>query len=533
MPEASVAVQEGTNTGFTAVYEQGFVRARYEQWLQSGFAQAAYMARDISQYGSVRPETRLRVRNERKGMAIEKLGEPYVTCFDYNIVEGELQAEDGELFTEIFTRGHERALRDFGNDSRLGFLVNRHEADVHNAMFLQEIASDISYPVGTAVIINSPSPSPTELRLPVDLLEAYNYRPNEQLAMQWVAVKTDKGIRLQTLSLFNAGVEQLAEATSIVSGMPVEVSNRETMPWQRTVFMTGGDSDVARQLQSAFDSIMYREEGRRTFHGLEPDKHASKNASALVETAGFSQTLDASELIIEQVSSSLVLGDFCVDRNFMAQLLAIQKADGSYELEGSDRSAVMRVLNIAHPNYYDVQSALRVAQKAADAILWAQLRSLYDGKDIQIYSNTQDAVYAGVASVETHRKQGSSEYDCPGAGPEKSDQKSIFYMSADQLASAFMRKVFTTNCPLCQEKNVTATQENGTITCGSCNGCVEICTGAVIQKSRKQAKIKRESGKLATKNIGVIDWFVAQLISENKRQKGRMPKGAKYEKIAA
>lgn len=525
------AIKESTDvcTRFNTDIEG--VSESYEYWLACGFSQAAYMARDFLRHGFVLSETRKRVRNEQKGMAIEKLGEPYITSFEYNNVDGCLRAEDGEMFVPIFTRGYDKASEYVEDDPRLAFLLKRHEADIDHAMFLQELASDPGAPIGTTVVINSPSPSPSELGIPIEILEDYNYRPNEKLAMQWVATKTLKGIRLQTSSLFNAEPQQLAEATSMVSGQPVWVSDRESMPGQRTVFIPGLGVDVAHQLQMEFDNIQLRETGKQTFHGLEPDNHAGEDVTWLVETNEFKQALSASQSIIERVAESLVTGEFLVDREYMKQLLAIKKSDGIYELDGDYRNSVEIIINSSRPSDLDFYPALQAAKKGADAIIWATLRNLYDGKKVKNAIDVSEAIQIGVSNVEEHRQQGTEEYGCPG-GASGSRQKSIFDTTADQLASAFMRRIFITNCPLCEEKNVTATQENGTITCGSCSGCVEVCTGAVISKSRKQAKVQRESGKLAAKSFGIIELIIAEWKSGNNKS-SRKSKVKKYEKIAA
>lgn len=533
MPAPRLATNEGINRVCSPEGGLDNLSMSYEYWLASGFSQAAYMARDILQHGGVTPETRQRVRNERKGIAIEKLGKPFITSFEYDNNDGCLKAEDGEMFVKIFTRGYDKAAEDVQGDPRLNFLVERFETDIDHAIFLQDLASDLNVPIGTTVVINSPSPSPEDIGVPAEILEDFNYRPREGLAMVWVVTKTANGIRLQTCSLFNAEPEHLAEATSIVSGQPVAILDREVMPSQRTVFLPDANVDIAEQLRTSFDDIHWRENGMQTFHGLQPDQYQREDVTYLVETAEFVQALSASELIIERVAQSLVSGEFLVEHKYMRQLLSIKKSDGSYELEGDLRDSVLRVINMTQAKEQDFYPALYVARQGADAIIWATLRNLYDRKAVKITADISEAVQIGVSSVEAHRQLGTPEYGCPGDGSSKSNQQSIFNMSTDQLVSAFMRKTFITNCPLCEEKNVTATQENGTITCGSCSACVEICTGTVIQKSRKQAKAKKMSGKLATKNVGVIDWFVAQLISENKRQKGRMLKGAKYEKIAS
>ncbi len=506
---------------------------QYEDWLKSGFGQAAYIARDIHMHGFVMAETRQRVRNERKGIAIEKLGEPYITSFEYKNIDGCLRAEDGEMFVEIFTRGYDKAAKDVQDDTRLSFLLERFETDIDHAVFLQDLSSDINVPVGTTVVMNSPSPSPEDTGVPAETLEDYNYRPHEGLAMQWIATKTANGIRLQTCSLFNAEPEHLAEATSIVAGQPVAILDREAMPKQRTVFLPDANADVAQQLRTSFDDILWRETGMQTFHGLQPDQYPREDVTFLVETAEFGQALSASESIIESVAESLISGEFLIDHKYMRQLLSIKKSDGSYELEGDQRDSVMRAINSkSKPKDKDFYPALNVARQGADAIIWATLRNLYDRKSVKITADISEAVEIGVSGVEEHRQQGTNEYGCPGDGPGNSNQKSIFEMSSDQLASAFMRRTFITNCPLCEEKNVTATQENGTLTCGSCSGCVEVCTGAVIQKSRKQNKIKRATGRLVTKSASVVDWFCSQWGDGRKKQEHKRQKTKKYEKIA-
>jgi len=291
------------------------------------------------------------------------------------------------------------------------------------------------------------------------------------------------------------------------------------MPWHRTVFLPDPGVNVARQLQVVFDNMSIRDTGRQTFHGLELYEQAGEDITILVETPEFTQALDASEAIIEQIAESLVNGTFNVDEVYMQQILTMQGIDGSFELRGSDRDSVMRVLNTTRPTQSDIQVALHVAKQAADAIVWARLRNLTDGEAVEIARSIPEAVHAGITSVEIHRQQGTSEYGCPGDGPSNTRQNSIFDMSSEQLASTFMRKIFTTNCPLCQEKNVTATQESGTITCGTCKGCVDVCTGEVIQKSRKRAKVKESVGKLTAQSVGILDWIFGQWAKSNNKRR--------------
>lgn len=61
------------------------------------------------------------------------------------------------------------------------------------------------------------------------------------------------------------------------------------------------------------------------------------------------------------------------------------------------------------------------------------------------------------------------------------------------------RRVIKTNCPKCDRKNVTAVIEHGEITCGSCNSCVEICTGRTIRGPRKRYQVVRSGRERVNK----------------------------------
>lgn len=502
--------------------ERAHMGAQYEAWLQAGFAQAAYKARDIMQYGAVQPETRRRVHNEHKGLAIEKLGEPFITRFHYRLDRGHLVAEDGERFIDIFTRGYEQAIADEQNDSRLSFRTKRHQADVSHAQYLQALASDPAMPEGTTVIIDSPSPDSGELGVPGELLEGYNYRPAEQMAMKWIATKTTTGITLQTVNFFHADPQTLAEATSVVSGRPVEISDREAMPWQRTIFAPEPGADIAEQLRIAFDNIKLRDTGRITIHGLEAHEQAGQNIADLVETAAFTQALAATDYIGDQIAASLISQQCEVDYEYLHKILAMKKADGSYELAGDDRRAVMRAINSTCYPQDTLYTVLRIARQAADASLWSHLRGLVDGETTWLDSDVRSVAHQGISSVESHRQQGVQEFGCQGEGSTAKRQTSIFDMSADQLISAFLRQTFVTNCPLCDEKSVVATKENGTITCGECGGSVEVCTGEVLKKARKKQKTTKAAGWLGMHSPDLIDWFLQQWQTQKQRKQRRV-----------
>ncbi|MCA9309510.1 hypothetical protein KC973_03965 [Candidatus Saccharibacteria bacterium] len=505
----------------------------YEQWLASGFSQAAYKARDITEYGSVLPETQRRVRNERKGLALEKLGEPFVTKFEYTLTPAGLAAEDGELFSTIFIRGHEQALLDASQDHRLAFRAKRSRADVVNSQYINALARDPSVPVGTTVVIDSPSPDHNDLNLPIELLEEYHYRPKMQMAMRWVATKTQDGIQLQTINVFHAEPHELAESLSVVARQPVALKATEDMPWQRTVFTPDQGVDVAQELVGNFDAIKLRDLGAHTSHGLELDERAGANAVELVEGDTFSRALDASDFVIDQIAASLATKQLMVERAYLEEILSMEGADGSYELQGSEREKVLRVLGSDDYSLDDLHTALRVAQQVADASLWSTLRRIVDGEAVEVSSDVQEAAHQGVSSVESHRQQGSVEYGCQGEGTSKQAQKSIFDMSSDELASAFMRTIFITNCPLCDEKGVTATKENGTITCGDCGGCVDVCTGEVLRKASKKQKAAAQSGKAVAKTMmSPVDWLFNEFAEYGKKRRLQTQKRGSNETIA-
>lgn len=513
--QAGVAILDAH--GLSA-HERAGLGAQYEQWLAAGFAQAAYMARDIAAYGCVMPETKTRVNNERKGLAIEKLGKPFTTTFNYELSPMGLVAEDGERFVSIFARGRDQAAADAAQDRRLMFRLDRHNADVAHAEYLEAIARDPRVPEGTTVIINSPSPDHRELGVPRELLENFHYRPGVGMAMQWIAVKTATGIKLQTNNLFHAEPHQLAEATSAVSGRPVDLCDRESMPWQRTTFLGEPGKDIAEELRLAFDTACLRDTGEVTFHGLPRSEQAEQNATHLVETDEFEHELLISDQLLEQVARSLVSGELHVDKCLVEKILEMKDSHGRSELSGERRAVVERILANQNPQEGDLETTLWVVQQTIDAMLWATLRSLADGERIEIVTDSRAASYDGISRVETHRQSGAVEFGCPGDG-RAAEQKGLFDVSADQLASAFMRKTFITNCPMCDEKGVMATQESGAITCHECGACVDICTGEVLQKARKKERATKAAGRAATKTISSpIDWLFDQF-AEHKRKR--------------
>lgn len=470
------------------------VQATYERYLRAGFGQTGYLVRDILLYGAVMPETDLRVDNELDGLAIEKLGKPFVTEFMYRRSPQGLVAEDGELLRDIFTRGLEVAQEEALKDPSLDFRVKRYEADVQHADYLESLVLDPERPVGTTVIIVSPCPSSHELGVPKSLLKDYYYQPELDMAVSLIATKTELGITIETVNLFHAGSEILHHALATTLAQPIPVLGREEMAWARYELLPDPGTDVANQLRASFDVVLSSNQQEPTFHGLTKAEHPENiQSGALVHNEQFIRSRIAAREMMKNVASSLVHESCYIPHDYLQTILCLRRPDGTFELEGDRRTALLALLE-GSANKEQFESAMQSVHQVTCAGLWATLRTLYDGGQLEQSSfSSADSAMDSLGQLQFHRSTGSQENGCPGGG--NNSQESIFEMNPEKLLSIFFVEKFRTNCPLCDEKNVEATKTNGTITCGECSGSVEICTGEVIRKSNKKKKIKKISQK--------------------------------------
>lgn len=470
------------------------VQAKYEKYLRSGFGQTGYLVRDMLLHGTVMPETDLRVDNELDGLAIEKLGKPFVKEFNYQRTAQGLVAEDGELLIDIIHRGTEVAIQDAQKDPRLAFRAKRHEADDDHAQYLESLVLNPEKPVGTTVIISSPCPSGDELGIPTEVLEDHHYQPDLDMAMHWIATKTIDGIKLQTVNLFRADPEVLQQALATLLARPIPVRSREDMVLTRYEFLPDPEVNIVAQLQTSFDSIVSAKLNEPTFHGLTATEHPEYTQSgALVNNEQFIRSRVGAREMLKNVASSLAHESCYVPQDYMQSILRLRRPNGAFELEGDRRTALLAVLK-GDANNEQFECAMQSVHQATCAGLWATLRTLYDGGQLEQSSfSSADSAMDSLGQLQFHRNAGSQENGCPGGG--NNSQESIFEMNPEKLLSIFFVEKFRTNCPLCDEKNVEATKTNGTITCGECSGSVEICTGEVIKKSQKKKKIKKISQK--------------------------------------
>ncbi len=474
----------------------GAIGAACEQLLQANLAQTAYFANDILMHGSVRPETRQRVSNELVGVAIEKLGKPFCVELEYKNSLNGLVAENGETLRSLNERGLSRAIEEQSKDPRLAFMVERRRADIALLDFIEN-----KLPVGSSVVVASACPDANDLQIPIQVLEDAHYQPELDQAMVWIVTKNETGVTFKTINLFHANPEILAQTIATATSRPVAVDSRERTPWSRTV-VEGSADQLENTIIETFDQVLTTLRGQETFHGLtsvERGTSAAVSSEDLTSDKQFIKMLQATENILESVAMSITGERSVIPNNYLQKILTIKKANGSFELEGEKRRAVTKLLNNA-TTIEESMIAYQVVHTAACSGLWATIDQLYhqQGGKQQMEFNGGDSGVAigGLSNLESSRSSGRVEYGCPGDSAPSSETKSIFDMNQSEIASTiFGRKVIQTNCPKCDTKGVEAVVEHGTITCGTCNACVDVCTGRTL----RNARFRKRAAKVAKK----------------------------------
>lgn len=471
--------------------EYGRIGVIYEQLLDDDFSQTAYLAYDLLRYNAILPETNERASNELVGMALEKLGKPFRTEFHYRNSPDGLRAENGELLRALNERGLQRAMNDAKKDPQLQFIVERRKADLGLVSYIE---NDMQ--VGETVLVGSACPSAEELGVAQEVLEAAHYQPELDQAMNWLITKTETGVTWKTINLFHASPEILAQTYAAVAGRPVAVVSREESPWYKIPITNTGD-DIDQRIIDTFDQIISARCGQVTFHGLteaERESQATTSAETLIEDDSFQTMLLATQELLSTVAYSLVRGQSYVPAQYLEKMLAMQKPNGEHELVGTQRKIVMKLRNnVANPNEFT--DALQLVHTAACSGLWATIDQLYHqqvgGSEGILGSSSVDMVVSGLENVEVSRAAGHTEFGCPGdSSPAQST--SIFEMDQQGILGVlFGRKVIRTNCPKCDTKDVDAVIAHGTITCKTCDACVDVCTGRTLRSARLKKRAKK------------------------------------------
>jgi ribosomal protein L37AE/L43A len=141
---------------------------------------------------------------------------------------------------------------------------------------------------------------------------------------------------------------------------------------------------------------------------------------------------------------------------------------------------------------------MQAVSRGACASLWATMAKIYiqaesgqiEGLETTVGGSSagDNISIQGLKIVEAVRKSGQQSHGCPGGG---NAQRSIFSMDESAAAETLLAtQTIKTNCPFCHEK-VTAEITKGTITCKTCDACVEVCGGKVRRKSNKKYLAKR------------------------------------------
>ncbi len=419
---------------------------KVEQWRREGFAQIAYMAADYLEFGSVQPGTEVRVANERAGKALEALGEPFISEFNYDLVDGEPVAEDGEQLVAMYERSHQQSIEEAKQNPQLAFREKRFGFDVVNIKLIKAMVNDPLVPEGTTMLIPSACPSATELGIPQSLLEDLNYRPEFDQAMVWCAKKTKNGISFKTLNLFNATPDLLQATASAVSGIQLPRLGREELHTQQ--IMIGPEvENVATVFRDTFDSILSTQTGFTTHHGLNAE-HKNKSSETLMTHPHFIAVQESTTEVLAQAAQTLVTKNMMVDKGYLQAMLSMKKPNGEFELQGIRRRTATKALNGSKLSEHEIKNVVSSVDIASSSALWATMAKLYYGtmEKVEDYVYTQKQLVnpAALAAqsldvIYEVRSEGKIEGGCPG-GIAKEFEKSLFDMSEDERLNTLVKK---------------------------------------------------------------------------------------------
>jgi|GEM_PF-4725063 len=414
--------------------EFGHIGEIQEQLLNEGFAQIAYLVVDRLTHGEVSFGTRQRLKNELGGKAVEALGEPFVTRFHYEVAGGSLVAENGESIVTLNKRGLRKAEQEAVKDTRLMFRTARFEADVKNAVLMEEMAIDETIPVGTTLLGYSACPDFSELGVPRELLSDLNYQPDVDQAMVWCATKTDSGIEFKTVNLFHADPQTLQEVARQIAGHDLPTISREETPHQQ-VLVSADTTNVAEEFRSRFDSLMTHKKGHATFHGLNKKQYKGLGSEYVLEHPEFITAEVATYELFDAAAQSLISGDLKVNPEYLQALLMMKKPNGEFELEGARRQNVIRGLN-GKVTSEQMTGIVKTVYIAGSSALWATLSQLYYTSPRAIDSHASQAQHTPVdyaaqllPTVEHVLASGKREGGCPGGGAIQDKERSIFDMT--------------------------------------------------------------------------------------------------------
>jgi hypothetical protein len=441
----------GTAENFNAQYvlgmpEQHERSGEVEQWRREGFAQIAYFAADYLQFGAIQEGTKLRVSNERAGKALEALGEPFIAEFNYDLINGELVAENGEPLVAMYERSHEQSIEEAKQNPKLAFREKRFGADTTNARLIREMVNAPDVPVGATMLISSACPSAAELGIPELLLKELNYRPEFDQAMVWCAKKTTTGVSFKTLNLFNAPPDLLQATAMSVSGKTLPELDREGLHTQQV--MIGPEvEDVASLFRDEFDAILSQEVGFETYHGFNAE-YKNKSSETLTTHPHFIAVQESTIEVLDQAAQSLVTKSMKVDRHYLQAMLTMKKPNGEFELQGVRRRSVMKAVNADQLTQHELENVISSVDIASSSALWAVMAKLYycgvQDKPRYEYGQVLEASSAALAAqslgvVYEVRSEGQVEGGCPGGIANKLE-KSIFDMSEEERVDTLTKK---------------------------------------------------------------------------------------------
>lgn len=422
-------------------------RAQIEKWRREGFGQIAYMAADYLVFGVVQPDTKKRVANERAGKALEALGEPFISEYNYKVLDGEVVAEDGEPLVAMFEKSHQQAIEKAIQDPQLAFREKRYGFDVINARLIKDMANDPRIPVGTTMLISSACPSAAELGVPESLLKGYNYRPESDQAMVWCVKKTHAGISFKTLNLFNATPDLLQEAAGVVSGKQLPKLGREELHTQQ--IMIGPEvEDVATEFRNQFDVIFGRRVGFETYHGLNASRK-NKSSETIMTHPDFVALQESDTSVLSQAAETLATKNMLIDKSYLRAMLGMQTPGGEFELQGARRNNVFKALDGAALNDAELEDVVSSVDIASSSTLWAVMAKLYyqtapeDKAEVTMWQphgvNPAALAAQSIGVVKEVRSEGKIEGGCPGSAT-KEFEKSIFDMSEDERLDTLTKK---------------------------------------------------------------------------------------------
>lgn len=203
-----------------------------EQFTQKQFsnpelASVNLLRRARLEYGSVPDTTWQRIKDEETSLIAEGLKGHLNIPFDYQNIDGQLCAADGQGFMQIAKNGLEYTEQQFYKDARYQFALTRAIHEYHEAQLAEQLAcGQID---AQTIITISPYPEEAANKYGEAFVQMLGAQPNRKLGMIRAIEKTETGIRMYTRGIEESDLktwnfillpEQSAQDTDELVGKP-------------------------------------------------------------------------------------------------------------------------------------------------------------------------------------------------------------------------------------------------------------------------------------------------------------------------